>query len=59
MIGEIKKPKTQQELIRSLQTKSKFEFEVIEVTSTSDRSKVTGLIDKMRTKGPVSVIVVR
>lgn len=59
MIGEIKKPKTPQELIRSLQKKSKFEFEVIEVTSISDRSKITGLIDKMRTKGPVSVIVVR
>ena len=59
MIGDYKKPKTKQELIRSLQNIQKLDFEVIELSSSKDKSQVTRFIDKHIPKEPISVILIK
>ena len=59
MISDLKPPKTKNDLVKSIQTVPRMGFEVIEVKSYKDKPKVHRSLDKMVSRGPVSVIIVQ
>lgn len=59
MIGDVRKPKTKPDLIKSISSLPKIEFEVIEMGSQRDRQNVIRPLDRLVSKGPVSVIIIR
>ena len=59
MISDRRKPKTKYDLIKSIQSVQRMEFDVIEVGSIRDRPKVTTTVDRRVSRGPVSVIIIQ
>lgn len=59
MIGEIKQPKTKQELIRSLQSKKNFNFKIFEINSSSDNYQITKFIKNLISESSFSVIIIK
>ena len=59
VIGDVRKPKTKPDLIKSISSLPKIEFEVIEMGSQRDKQNVIRPLDRMVSKGPVSVIIIR
>lgn len=59
MIGEFRKPRTKTELVQSInRLPTNVKFDVIEVSSSTDKSSVIKLIDQYVRKGNFSVILV-
>lgn len=58
MISNLKNP-TKSELVKKIQSIKGNNFEIIEVLSRGDKSKVTQQFDKMISKGSFSIIFVR
>jgi len=59
MLGKVQTPKTKQELLKSIQSIARMEFEVVEMGSQRDKQNVIRPLDRMVSKGPVSVIIIR
>jgi DNA helicase HerA-like ATPase len=59
MIGETKLPKTKQDLLRSIQSIPRMDFEVIEAGSIKDKSSVIKSLDRRLSKAPVSIILIQ
>jgi hypothetical protein len=59
MLGKVQTPKTKQDLLKSIQAIPRMEFEVIEMGTQRDKQNVIRSLDKMVSKGPVSVIIIR
>lgn len=59
MLGKVQTPKTKQDLLKSIQAIPRMEFEVIEMGSPRDKQNVIRPLDKMVSKGPVSVILIQ
>jgi hypothetical protein len=59
MIGDVRVPKTKLELIKSIQSIQRLDFDVIETTNQSDRRTVITSLDKRLRSGSVSVILIQ
>lgn len=59
MIGEVRPPRSKTDLMKSIQSIPRMEFEVIEMGTQRDKPSVVRSLDRMVSKGPVSVIVLR
>ena len=59
MLGKVQTPKTKQDLVKSIQAIPRMEFEVIEMNSQRDKQNVIRSLDKMVSKGPISVILIQ
>ena len=59
MISDKRTPKTKQDLIRSIQSIPRIEFDVIEVGSMRDKRSVTKSLDRWVSKGPISVVIIQ
>jgi DNA helicase HerA-like ATPase len=59
MIGETKLPKTKQDLLRSIQSIPRMDFEVIEAGSIKDKPSVIKSLDRRLSKAPVSIILIQ
>lgn len=59
MIGDVRLPKNKSDLVKSIQSIARMEFEVVEMGSQRDKQNVIRPLDRMVSKGPVSVIIIR
>jgi hypothetical protein len=59
MLGKVQTPKTKQDLVKSIKAIPRMEFEVIEMNSQRDKQNVIRSLDKMVSKGPISVILIQ
>jgi hypothetical protein len=59
MLGKVQTPKTKQDLVKSIQSIQRMEFEVIEMGSQRDKQNVIRSLDKIVSKGPISVILIQ
>lgn len=59
MIGDVRVPKTKLELIKSIQSIQRVDFDVIETTNQSDKRTVITYLDKRLHSGSVSVILIQ
>ena len=59
VIGDIRVPKTKIDLIKSLQSIPKIDFDVIEIGNVSDRRIVMNSLDRRLRNGSVSVILIQ
>ena len=59
MLGKVQTPKTKQDLVKSIQAIPRMEFEVIDMGSQRDKQNVIRSLDKMVSKGPISVILIQ
>ena len=59
VIGDVRVPKTKIDLIKSLQTIPKMDFDVIEIGNVSDRRIVMNSLDRRLRNGSVSVILIQ
>jgi hypothetical protein len=59
MIGETKLPKNKTDLLRSIQSIPRMDFEVIEAGSIKDKSSVIKPLDRRLSKAPVSIILIQ
>lgn len=59
MIGEMKPMTTKSDLVRAIQALDRFDYEVVEVRSSIDKSRLTASLDRMLRRGPVSVVFIR
>ena len=59
MLGKVQTPKTKQDLVKSIQAIPRMEFEVIVMGSPRDKQNVIRPLDKMVSKGPVSVTLIQ
>jgi len=59
MIGEATQPKNKSELLRSIQSIPRMDFEVIEAGSIKDKESVIKSLDRRLSKAPVSIILIQ
>lgn len=59
MIGNLQAPKNKTDLVKSIQAITRMDFEVVEMGSQRDKQNVIRPLDRMVSKGPVSVIIIR
>jgi len=59
MIGNLQAPKNKTDLVKSIQAIPRMDFEVVEMGSQRDKQNVIRPLDRMVSKGPVSVIIIR
>lgn len=59
MISELRIPKTKADLVKSIQSIQRLDFEVIEIRNQRDTRSVLSPLNKRVSKGPVSVILVQ
>ena len=59
MIGDVRVPKTKIDLIKSLQSIPKIDFDVIETKNQTDRRTVMNSLDRRLRNGSVSVILIQ
>ena len=59
MLGKVQTPKTKQDLLKSIQAIPRMDFEVVEMGSQRDKQNVIRSLDRLVSKGPVSVILIQ
>jgi hypothetical protein len=59
MLGKVQTPKTKQDLVKSIQSIPRMDFSVIEMGTQRDKQSVISSLDRMVSKGPVSVILIQ
>lgn len=59
MISNVRIPKSKSDLIKSVQSIQRMEFEVIEIGSQRDIKSINTPLNRLVSKGPVSVILIQ